>query len=59
MLTNFEQATVEQLISFKAKAESDIQRLMHCEKLRSEAVALVQKWDMQRINKGLEPWNNG
>ena len=56
-LTRFEQATLETLVSFKAKTKADIVRLLACEKLINQAISLCLKWDEQRIKLGLEPWN--
>ena len=56
MLNAFEQATLEQLVSYKAKNENDIARFMQCEKLQNQAKTLCQKWNKQRTNNGWEPW---
>lgn len=56
-LTPFEEATLEQLVSFKAKDESDIRRYMNSEELKLEVKSLVQLWDRDRLRKGLKPWN--
>ena len=52
----FEQATLEQLVSYKAKDENDIQRLLNCEKLKHEAIQLCKKWNDQRKARRLKPW---
>lgn len=56
-LTPFEQATLEQLVSFKAKEECEIEHLLKDERLQQEAIKKVAQWDKERISKGLEPWN--
>ena len=55
-LTSFEKATLEQLVSFKAKNESDIQRFLSSKTLKTEAKALCKKWNENRKTKGLECW---
>ena len=55
-LNDFEQATLEQLISYKAKTEDDIERLMMSESLINKAKELVLKWNKTRIEIGLSPW---
>lgn len=55
-LTAFQQITLEQLVSFKAVHEKDIERLLSSDKLKLEAIELCNKWKEQRINSGLEPW---
>ena len=54
-LTEFEQATLEQLISYKCKDEADIERLMSEQKNIDEAKRLVHKWAVIRRDKGLKP----
>lgn len=56
-LSDFEQATLEQLVSFKAKKDKDIARLMNCKKLKQEVIEMVAKWDLQRISMNLEVFN--
>ncbi len=56
-LTPFENATLEQLVSFKAKNESDIERLMLSAALHKQAKALVIKWNKNRQQIGLKPWD--
>lgn len=56
-LTDFEQATLEQLISYKCKDEADIERLMSEQKNIDEAKRLVHKWSVIRRDKGLKPLN--
>lgn len=64
-LTDFEQATVEQLVSYRIAqkdGETDeevnarIEKLCQSEALKSEAMQLVAKWNKQRIDKGLKPF---
>jgi len=55
-VTAFEQATLEQLVSFYAKNDNDIERLLRCENMKNRAVAHVQTWNEQRIKLGLIPW---
>jgi len=55
-LTDFEQATLEQLISYKCKDEGDIERLMNDPKNISHAKALVNKWSLIRKKKNLKPY---
>ena len=55
-LTQFEQITLEQLVSYKAKETGDIARLLKCEKLIKQAVSLCKKWNKTRKSKKLEPW---
>ena len=57
-MNNFQQATLEQLVSYKAKNTDDIQRLLQCEKLKNMAVLLCEKWNKQRTVIGLEAWND-
>ena len=57
-LTDFEQATLEQLVSFKAVKEKDIERLINDTSLQQEVIRMVASWDKQRIEKGLNPWNS-
>ena len=56
-LTDFEQVTLEQLISYKCKDEADIERLMGEQKNIDEAKRLVHKWSVIRRDKGLKPLN--
>ena len=55
-LTDFEQATLEQLISYKCKDEGDIERLMNDPKNIIQAKALVNKWSLIRKKKNLKPY---
>ena len=55
-LTDFEQATLEQLISYKCKDEGDIERLMNDPKNIKQAKALVSKWSLIRKKKKLKPY---
>ena len=55
-LNAFEQATLEQLVSFKAKNESDIERFLSSKTLITEAKALCEKWNKNRKKIGLERW---
>ena len=55
-LTAFEQATLEQLVSYKAKNDNEIKRFLQCEKLKQTAIALCTKWNAARKIHGLEPW---
>ena len=55
-LTDFEQATLEQLISYKCKDEGDIPRLMSDPKNIKQAKALVSKWSLIRVKKSLKPY---
>ncbi|WP_158683777.1 hypothetical protein [Pseudoalteromonas sp. T1lg22] len=55
-MTEFEQATLETLVSEKAKDDDEISRLLTSEKLKAEAIALVKKWNKQRQKMGLRPW---
>lgn len=57
-LSDFEKITADQLVSFKASKEEDIERLVKCPKIINEARALVLKWDKYRISKNLKRWNN-
>jgi hypothetical protein len=47
-LTEFEQATLEQLISYKCKDENDLTRLMSDQKNIDEAKRLTHKWAVIR-----------
>ncbi len=55
-MTEFELATLNQLVSYKAKTEKDIERFLQCKKLQHEAVTLCKQWNATRKQKGLEPW---
>lgn len=64
-LTEFEQATAEQLVSYKiakGKKETDasvkrrIQATIKSDKLITEVKALVHKWNSKRIKLGLKPF---
>ena len=55
-LTDFEQATLEQLISYKCKDEGDIERLMNDHKNITQAKSLVSKWLLIRKKKNLKPY---
>lgn len=55
-LTDFEQSTLEQLISYKCKDEGDIERLMNDPKNIKQAKALVSKWSLIRKKKKLKPY---
>jgi hypothetical protein len=55
-LTNFEQITLEAQVSYKAVADKDIERLMNSDKLKSEVKAMVNRWNDNRIKKGLRPY---
>lgn len=55
-LTDFEQATLEQLISYKCKDEGDIERLINDPKNIKQAKALVSKWSLIRKKKKLKPY---
>jgi len=55
-LTDFEQATLEQLISYKCKDEDDIERLMNDPKNIERAKELVTKWSIIRVKKKLKPY---
>ena len=65
-LTEFEKATIEQLVSFRigkrknesqASVEQRIDDMCRSKRMINEALGLVAKWDKQRIDKGLVPWN--
>lgn len=53
-LTEFEQATLEQLVSYKCKDESDLDGLVNGPKNIDEAKRLVHKWQIIRKKKGLK-----
>lgn len=55
-LTDFEQATLEQLISYKCKSEDDIERLMNDPKNIKQAKVLVNKWSLIRKKKNLKTY---
>jgi len=55
-LTDFEQATLEQLISYKCKDEDDIERLMNDPKNIQRAKEFVNKWSIIRVKKKLKPY---
>jgi hypothetical protein len=55
-LTEFEQITLEAQVSYKAKTDKDIARLMNCEKLKRQVRGMVNKWNNNRIEKGLQPY---
>ncbi|MBE0379210.1 hypothetical protein [Pseudoalteromonas prydzensis] len=55
-MTEFEQATLETLVSFKAKDQAEIKQLLTNKKLKKEACALVKKWNDKRKQLGLIPW---
>lgn len=55
-MNSFEQATLETLVSFKAKKPEEISRLLTSKKLQQEACQLVKKWNEQRLKLGLTPW---
>ena len=62
-LTEFERATLEQLVSYKIakkQNESDesvalrIEEKLHCPKLIHEAITLTKKWNLKRVKLKLE-----
>ena len=53
-LTDFEQATLEQLISYKAATEEDITRLMSSDKLIGKVKSMCLRWNRKRIELGLK-----
>jgi hypothetical protein len=55
-LTEFEQATLEQLISYRCKDESDVDRLMNDPKNILDARLSVERWNSKRVKLGLKPW---
>ncbi|WP_161936775.1 hypothetical protein [Pseudoalteromonas sp. H103] len=55
-MNSFEQATLETLVSFKAKKPEEISRLLTNKKLQQEAYQLVKKWNDKRKQLGLVPW---
>ena len=55
-MTDFEQATLETLVSFKAKDQAEIKQLLTNKKLKKEACELVKKWNEQCLKLGLTPW---
>jgi len=55
-LNDFEQATLEQLISYKCKDKGDIERLMGDRKNIDEAKRLVLKWSLTRKLKNLKSY---
>ena len=55
-LTEFEQATLEAQVSYKASTDADVVRLLNSEKLKSEVKAMVHKWNTKRIKLGLMPF---
>ncbi|MGS0535320.1 hypothetical protein [Pseudoalteromonas sp. SaAl2] len=55
-MNSFEQATLETLVSFKAKKPEEISRLLTNKKLQQEACQLVKKWNDKRKQLGLAPW---
>ena len=55
-MNSFEQATLETLVSFKAKDQKEISRLLTSKKLQKEACQLVKKWNDKRHQLGLVPW---
>ncbi len=55
-MTEFEQATLETLVSFKASKPEQINKLLTDKALQAEAKALVKKWNKKRNQLGLVPW---
>ena len=55
-LTDFEQITLEAQVSYKAATDKDIDRLMNCEKLKDQVRGMVNRWNNNRIKKGLKPY---
>jgi hypothetical protein len=55
-LTGFEQITLEAQVSYKAASDTDIDRLMNCEKLKDQVRCMVNRWNNNRIEKGLQPY---
>ena len=55
-MNSFERATLETLVSFKAKKQEEITRLLTNKKLQQEACQLVNKWNEERKQLGLTPW---
>lgn len=64
-LSAFEEATVEQLVSFKIKkgkkestrsVNKRIKIMINSDKLKAEAIKLVNKWNKKRIKLGLKTW---
>jgi hypothetical protein len=55
-LTDFEQITLEAQVSYKAATDKDIDRLLSCEKLKAQVRVMVNRWNDNRIKKGLRPY---
>ena len=55
-LTDFEQATLDQLISYKCKSKDDIERLMINPENIEQAKSLVMKWNKTRKQEKLKPY---
>lgn len=64
-LNEFEQATAEQLVSYKiAKGDKEtdqqvkerIELMINSDKLKLEAIALVKRLNDKRIKLNLKPW---
>lgn len=55
-MTSFERATLETLVSFKARNDKQISQLLTDKALHEEAKALVKKWNDKRKQLGLVPW---
>jgi hypothetical protein len=56
-LTIFEQATLEQLISYRCRDEADIERLTSNPKNILDAWLSVERWNKARIKLNLKPWS--
>ena len=55
-LTDFERITLEAQVSYKAATDKDIDRLMNSDKLKDQVRAMVNRWNNNRIEKGLRPY---
>jgi hypothetical protein len=55
-LNDFEQATLQSQVSYKASTDNDVKRLLSCDKLKLEVKLMVEKWNKARIKLGLVPW---
>ena len=55
-LTNFEKATLEQLISYKCRDIADLERMIADPKNIAEAKRLCLKWNATRKSKKLKQY---
>lgn len=56
-LTEFEQATLEQLVSYRARDDEHISKLLKCTKLQEQAKQMVFRWNNKRIELGLKAFS--